>query len=264
VADAEAESRVDVDEERTTALELFFDLVFVYAITQTSHLVSADLTPEGFARGAVVLATVWYAWICFAWLTNNVGVDDELVRAGVVAAAGASFLVALAVPHALGSEVLLFVSAYFVVRLLHVVLYTYGTRDAPAVRRNVLAIAPTYVFLRLPLHPAQGLPELLRLDRAEGPRIDIEEVVDLAGRDHEFADRNTATGAEVDVLLVLYHPAGVTKHLVDDDTRLLLRLEIEIRHSRPRLGRVGESEEAPFAVNARSAAGIRVGSLIRL
>ena len=109
---------------------------------------SAHLTPEGFARGAVVLATVWYAWICFAWLTNNVGVDDELVRAGVLAAAGASFLVALAVPHALDSEVVLFVSAYFVVRLLHVVLYVYGTRDTPAVRRNALGIAPTFVLAR--------------------------------------------------------------------------------------------------------------------
>jgi low temperature requirement protein LtrA len=108
----EAGGRAVVGEERTTPLELFFDLVFVYAITQVAHLVSAHLTPEGFARGAVVLATVWYAWICFAWLTNNVGVDDGVIRAGVLAAAGAAFVVALAVPHALDSEVLLFVGAY--------------------------------------------------------------------------------------------------------------------------------------------------------
>ena len=118
----DTEARVGVDEERTTPVELFFDLVFVYAITQMAHLVSAHPTPVGFARCAVVLATVWYAWICFAWLTNNVGVGDGVVRVGVLAAAGASFLVALAVPHALDSEVLLFVVAYLVVRLLHVVL----------------------------------------------------------------------------------------------------------------------------------------------
>jgi len=157
------EAQVAVGEERTTPLELFFDLVFVYAITQMSHLVAADLTLEGFARGAVVLATIWYAWICFAWLTNNVGLDDEVVRAGVLAAAGASFLVALAVPHALDTEVLLFVSAYFVVRLLHVALYVYGTRREPAVRRNVLAIAPTFVLAPAALFALPWLPEEWRL-----------------------------------------------------------------------------------------------------
>jgi low temperature requirement protein LtrA len=162
-AAVDAEARVAVGEERATPLELLFDLVFVYAITQMAHLISADPTPEGFARGAVVLATVWYAWICFAWLTNNVGVDDGIVRGGVLAAAGASFLAALAVPHALDSEVLLFVVAYFVVRVLHVVLYAYGTRDAPAVRRNVLAIAPTFVLGPAALFALPWLPEGWRL-----------------------------------------------------------------------------------------------------
>ena len=161
--EVDAEAPIGAGEERTTPLELFFDLVFVYAITQVAHLVSAHPTPVGFARGAVVLATVWYAWICFAWLTNNVGVDDELVRVGVLTAAGASFLVALAVPHALDSEVLLFVCAYFVVRLLHVVLYVYGTRDAPAVRRNVLGIAPTFVLAPAALFVLPWLPEGWRL-----------------------------------------------------------------------------------------------------
>jgi low temperature requirement protein LtrA len=164
---AVAESQIAVGEDRTTPLELLFDLVFVYAITQMSHLVSADLSPDGFARGAVLLATVWYAWICFAWLTNTVSVDNGVVRAGILAATGASFLVALAAPHALDSQVLLFVGAYFAVRVLHVVLYLYGTRDAPEVRRNVLAIAPTFVLgpaalLALPWLPAAWrLPYLL-------------------------------------------------------------------------------------------------------
>jgi low temperature requirement protein LtrA len=81
----------------------------------------------------------------------------------VLAAAGGSFLVALAVPHALDSEVLLFVSAYFVVRALHVVLYAYGTRDAPEVRRNVLAIAPTFVLGPAALFVLPWLPEEWRL-----------------------------------------------------------------------------------------------------
>jgi low temperature requirement protein LtrA len=160
---ADVEARVAVGEERTTPLELLFDLVFVYAITQVSHLVGAHPTPEGFARGAVVLAAVWYAWICFAWLTNTLGVDDEIVRAGVLTAAGASFFVALAVPRALGGEVLLFVAAYFIVRALHVVLYVYGTRDAPAVRRNVLAVTPTFVLGPAALFALPWLPDGWRL-----------------------------------------------------------------------------------------------------
>src|SRR5215211_7280743 len=157
------EARVGPGEERTTTVELFFDLVFVYAITQMAQLVSHDLDAGGFARAAVVLAAVWYAWICFAWLTNTVGVDDPVIRIGVLVAAGASFLVALAVPHALDDAVLLFVSAYFVVRVLHVVLYAYGTRDDPAVRRNVLAITPTFVLGPAALLALPWLPEDWRL-----------------------------------------------------------------------------------------------------
>ena len=160
---AEAEGPAVGGEERATPLELFFDLVFVYAITQVAHLVSAHPTPEGFARGAVVLATIWYAWICFAWLTNNVGVDDGIIGAGVLAAAGAALVVALSVPHALDSEVLLFVSAYFVLRALHVVLYVYGTRDAADVNRNVRAIAPTFVLGPAALFVLPWLPEEWRL-----------------------------------------------------------------------------------------------------
>jgi len=191
----DAEARVAAGEERATPVELLFDLVFVFAITQVSHLVSADPTAEGFARAGVVLATVWYAWICFAWLTNNVGVDDGVVRGGVLAAAGASFLAALAVPHALDSEVLLFVAAYFVVRVLHVVLYAYGTRDAPAVRRNVLAIAPMFVLgpaalFALPWLPVEWrLPYLLVALALDVSSPFVSGVAELPVRPAHFAER---------------------------------------------------------------------------
>jgi low temperature requirement protein LtrA len=171
----DTEARIAAGEERTTPLELFFDLVFVYAITQMSHLVAAHPSPLGFARGAVVLATVWYAWICFAWLTNTVGVEDGVVRAGVVLAAGASLMVALAVPHALDSDVVLFVCGYLAVRMLHVLLYVYGTRAAPEVRRNVLAIAPTFVLAPAALLALPWLPEDWRL-----PYLLVALVVDVS------------------------------------------------------------------------------------
>jgi low temperature requirement protein LtrA len=162
-AAVDQEGRVSAGEERTTPLELFFDLVFVYAITQMAQLVSHDPSAAGFARAAVLLGTVWNAWVCFAWLTNNVGVRDGIVRAGVLVAGGASFLVALAVPHALSEDVVLFVSAYFVVRVLHVVLYVYGLRHFAEARRNVLGLAPMFVLGPAALFALPWLPQGWRL-----------------------------------------------------------------------------------------------------
>jgi low temperature requirement protein LtrA len=58
-------------EQRVTPLELFFDLVFVYAITQVTQLMSHDPTWRGVARGVLVLAALWWAWTGYAWLTNR-------------------------------------------------------------------------------------------------------------------------------------------------------------------------------------------------
>jgi low temperature requirement protein LtrA len=137
--------------------------VFVYAITQTAKVLTLDPSAAGFARAAVLLASVWYAWICFAWLTNSVGVEESVVRIGIIVAAGASFLVAVAVPKALSDDVLLFVSAYFVVRVLHVTLYAYGLRKEPDARRAILRVAPTFVLGPAALFALPSLPEHWRL-----------------------------------------------------------------------------------------------------
>ena len=160
---AAAEDVVAVGEERTTPLELFFDLVFVYAITQTARVLTLDPSATGFARAAVLLGAIWYAWICFAWLTNSVGVEDSVVRIGIIVAAGASFLVALAVPKALSDDALLFVCAYFLVRVLHVTLYAYGLRREPDARRAILGVAPTFVLGPAALFALPWLPTHWRL-----------------------------------------------------------------------------------------------------
>ena len=56
--------------ERVTPLELFFDLVFVFALTQVTTLLSRDPTWRGLLQGLVVLAALWWAWAAYAWLTN--------------------------------------------------------------------------------------------------------------------------------------------------------------------------------------------------
>ena len=129
-----------------TPLELFFDLVFVFALTQVTTLLADDLTWVGVARGFAVLAAVWWAWAGYAWLTNSIRIDDDVVSRLVMLAAMAAMLVAgLAAPAAFGAYGVLFAGAYLVVRLLHVVLYAVTTRSDPDVFGAVLRLSPGMV-----------------------------------------------------------------------------------------------------------------------
>ncbi len=88
------------EEERVTPLELFFDLVFVFAITQVTALVADDPTWAGLARGVLVLGVLWWAWAAYAWLTNTLNPDEGVVRIAMFAAMAAMLIVSLAVPEA--------------------------------------------------------------------------------------------------------------------------------------------------------------------
>ena len=117
-------------EQRVTPLELFFDLVLVFAITQVTNLMSADPTWHGLGRGLLVLAALWWAWAGYAWLTNSLEPEEGTVRAGMFAAMAAMLVVALAVPEAFDDDAVLFGVAYLIVRLLHLLLYAIaGKRD---------------------------------------------------------------------------------------------------------------------------------------
>ena len=110
-------------EHQVTPLELFFDLVFVFAITQVTTLLTNDPTWHGAVRGALVLAAVWWAWTGYAWLTSTLDVDEGGVRLAMLAATAAMLCAALAVPGAFGDDAVLFGLAFLVVRVMHVVLY---------------------------------------------------------------------------------------------------------------------------------------------
>ena len=99
-------------EHRVTPIELFFDLVFVFAFTQVTTLMSADPTWSGLGEGVLVLAAVWWAWAGYAWLTNFVDPDQGAVRGAMLVAIIAMFIAALAVPDAFGSEGVLFGVAF--------------------------------------------------------------------------------------------------------------------------------------------------------
>jgi low temperature requirement protein LtrA len=130
-------------EQRVTSLELFFDLVFVFAITQVTALLSDDPTAAGIGRGMLVLGALWWAWAAYAWLTNTVNPEEGLVRLAVFAASGAMIVVALAVPEAFDEHGVLFGAAYLIVRALHIALYALAARGDPGLARAVLSIIPT-------------------------------------------------------------------------------------------------------------------------
>ena len=132
------------DEEYTVSpLELFFDLVFVFAFTQVTALLAHDLTWTGLVRGTALLLVVWWAWVGYSWLTNAVRVDDIIpARIVVFGAMGAGLVMALAIPHAFNDDGVLFGFAVLAVTGLFVLLYLVATRDRPEMHRAVVLLAP--------------------------------------------------------------------------------------------------------------------------
>ncbi len=99
-------------EQQTTNLELFFDLVFVFAITQLSHHLLGDLTWAGAAQTGFLLLVVWWAWIYTTWMTNWFDPDSVTVRLVLIGVMGASMVMAIAIPDAFGDRAILFAGAY--------------------------------------------------------------------------------------------------------------------------------------------------------
>jgi low temperature requirement protein LtrA len=129
------------DEERVTPLELFFDLVFVLAITQCTALMADEPTWTGLGRGLVVLAVLWWSWVGYAWLTSVLDPEEGAVRIVMFAAMAALLVAALCVPQAFGDLGLTFALAYGVVRAAHIGLFVIASRDDPGLRRSVIGLA---------------------------------------------------------------------------------------------------------------------------
>jgi low temperature requirement protein LtrA len=130
-------------EQRVTPLELFFDLVFVFAITRVTVLMAHDLSWTSVAQGLLVLAALWWGWAAYAWLTNHVSGEDGRARVVVFVAMSAMVLVSLAVPEAFDSHALLFALGYLVMRIAHLGLFWVASRDDPDVHAAVFRLLPT-------------------------------------------------------------------------------------------------------------------------
>lgn len=136
---------------RVTTLELFFDLVFVFGITQVTSFLVANPTPYGYLRGLLLLVLLWWAWVTYSWLGTTVPLDQGLARFGLLAAMPALMVVGIGLPEwyvdqpggfggGLASPTVVAL-AYAAVRILHRALYVWASRSSPVRRAAVLRLS---------------------------------------------------------------------------------------------------------------------------
>ena len=130
-----------MDEQEVTPLELFFDLVFVLAITQCTALMFHQPTWQGLAQGVLVLGVLWWSWTGYAWLTSVVDPEEGAVRIVMFAAMAAFLIVAICVPEAFDALALQFALAYGAVRGAHIALFVLASRDDAQLRQSVTGLA---------------------------------------------------------------------------------------------------------------------------
>src|SRR3954447_13984326 len=139
-----------MEEKRVAPLELFFDLVFVFAITQVTALMAHDPSWEGLGRGILVLSALWWAWAAYAWLTNYVAAEEDRERLQMLAVMGTFLITALAAPEAFGEHALLFAVAYAAARWLHIFIFAEANDDidaGEAIRRLSRTAVPAPALL---------------------------------------------------------------------------------------------------------------------
>jgi low temperature requirement protein LtrA len=147
----------ETDENQSaTTLELFFDLVFVFAVTQVTGFMAHGLKGEhaglSMVQGMLILALFWWGWVGYAWLCNLVRADEGEVRVILMVAMAVMFLVALAIPeafHDLDGGIdgpYLIAGCYFAFRLTHVVLFWVYARDDDGLQRQLIRFFPTLIL----------------------------------------------------------------------------------------------------------------------
>jgi low temperature requirement protein LtrA len=119
-------SMLSPEDQGATFVELFFDLVFVFAITQVTHYAAHHLEPHGILRSVLVFWLIWWGWTQFTWALNAADTDHHHVRVGTLVATGVAFVMAVSVDNAFASEprvAIWFAVAYVTTRVLGLGLY---------------------------------------------------------------------------------------------------------------------------------------------
>ena len=126
--------------ERVSPLELFFDLVFVLALTQCTALMADNPTWEGIGQGLLILALLWWAWVGYAWLTSVVDPEDGAVRMVIFGAMVALLVVSICVPAAFEDLALEFALAYGAVRFAQIGMLALAAGDDARFRQSVIGL----------------------------------------------------------------------------------------------------------------------------
>ena len=138
-----ARVRAARDDDGVTTFELFFDLVFVFAITQVTAFMAHAGDGVGIVRGLLLLGLLWWTWGAYTWLANQARADEGLTRAGMIVAMAAMFVVALSIPEVWDDAPggldgpLVFVGAYVLARVVHLGVYTAAALGDEGLRRQI-------------------------------------------------------------------------------------------------------------------------------
>ena len=127
--------------DSVTPLELFFDLVFVLALTQCTALMADDPSWAGLGRGVLLLGLMWWGWVGYAWLTSVVDPEEGVVRLIIFGAMAGMLVVSLCIPGAFGDDALLFACAYAIVREGQIGLFLLASRGDARLRKSVWGLA---------------------------------------------------------------------------------------------------------------------------
>ena len=150
--DADGVESREPDERSVGYLELFFDLTFVFAMSQVTHLMLNDISWQGFGRGVLALLALWWAWVCYAWLTNLFEIARVVHTTLIILAVAAMLIAVTALPTAFTTGALVFALALLAVRLINAGMFiasaSRGEAElASAIRRLVpgLLVGPALI-----------------------------------------------------------------------------------------------------------------------
>jgi low temperature requirement protein LtrA len=143
--------RPDLQQAAVNPLELFFDLVFVFALTQVTAFMADELSGHGLLRGVLIISLLWWAWTGYAWLANVASPDEPEIKLALLVSMSAMFVLALTIPEAFhdgpggldGPVVLAF--CYLLVRVCHFVMFMVVAQEDPGLRAQLLRFAPSVV-----------------------------------------------------------------------------------------------------------------------
>ncbi len=143
---APSRAAAEIGERRTSPVELLWDLVFVFAVTQVTTLLADRTSWERLGQSMLVLALVWWAWSAFVWAANAHPADSRVLQACLLTGTILIFIVGLSVPQAFGDEALLFAASYVAVRLLHLAVYIDASRRGSAGRAAIAGFGVTVLI----------------------------------------------------------------------------------------------------------------------